>query len=267
MPAIIVLALLSLFSTYSFLLNAAGPITHAYLAEKWFAQCSNYTEEEKHSFILGTFFPDIRYLGVADRDETHEAGLSVNDFLQPQSPFSAGKKLHCLVDEMRERFVIEKDIYTYLKNIPQVPQDHLSSLLKLIEDEILYQESSWHLVSQGLANVDQEELALNIPSMSLEMWHKLLASYFRQPPTETLNKLSLLKMNFMDVPSYVVEIWSAMLPVLSKDEVFRQYTKEMVEHIEKSLQPCRLPRCNKNLFSKWESSEFECFLIRGHKIK
>lgn len=52
----------------------AAPITHVALTEKIFNNIfHNYDKKE---FIIGTSFPDIRYLGTIDREKTR---LSVNN--------------------------------------------------------------------------------------------------------------------------------------------------------------------------------------------
>ena len=52
----------------------AAPITHIVLASKVYDQFfSNFSKKD---FLIGTSFPDIRYLKVIDRNTTHFNGLS-----------------------------------------------------------------------------------------------------------------------------------------------------------------------------------------------
>ncbi|HPR92239.1 MAG TPA: hypothetical protein PLR64_03240, partial [Candidatus Dojkabacteria bacterium] len=47
----------------------AAPITHIVLSEKVLKKFFPRTEKKK--FLIGTSLPDIRYLGVVDRNATH----------------------------------------------------------------------------------------------------------------------------------------------------------------------------------------------------
>ena len=85
----------------------AAPITHIALTEKIFNNIfHNYDKKE---FIIGTSFPDIRYLGTIDREKTH---LSVNNLenINDKSSFISGMKFHALVDKVREDFLLSRNI-------------------------------------------------------------------------------------------------------------------------------------------------------------
>ncbi len=87
----------------------AAPITHIVLTQKIF---DKYFRRLDHQlFFIGTLLPDIRYLGVIDRKETHYKNLSIKD-LNGEKSFLAGLKFHSILDEVREKFIIENDIYS-----------------------------------------------------------------------------------------------------------------------------------------------------------
>lgn len=44
----------------------AAPLTHLVLAERIFQK--HFSDQHRKVFLQGTSFPDIRYLGVIDRD-------------------------------------------------------------------------------------------------------------------------------------------------------------------------------------------------------
>lgn len=83
----------------------AAPITHVVLTAKIF---DNFFQDKvKKDFFIGTLFPDIRYLKVIDRDQTHFSNLSISD-LKTEDSFLAGMKFHSMIDVVREKFILMK---------------------------------------------------------------------------------------------------------------------------------------------------------------
>jgi hypothetical protein len=144
------LFLLLLFNLVS--VDAAAPVTHVLLAEKWIEYKEHYNKKEKRAFILGTLFPDIRYLGVVTRNKTHEFELTISDLEKKQSPFIKGKRLHAWVDETREALVVKWNIYSKLKSIKD--QKYKATFLKLLEDEILYTQRDWQNIRHYLLTIE-----------------------------------------------------------------------------------------------------------------
>lgn len=58
----------------------AAPIAHIFCALALLQQ-GKIKVADKQSFILGTSFPDIRYLEVIKRDQTHEKNVNWNDVI------------------------------------------------------------------------------------------------------------------------------------------------------------------------------------------
>lgn len=110
----------------------ANQITHIVLAEKLSDRLFSIFDRE--AFLIGTVFPDIRYLKVIERDKTHFKGLSFQDILDEKNSFIAGMKYHSLVDEVREKYMIENGVYTFIP-----PSKYITQALKIFEDEVLYQ--------------------------------------------------------------------------------------------------------------------------------
>ena len=90
-------------------LHAAGPITHAFLAELFFKQFPKYDSEEQKAFRLGTLFPDVRYLGTIPREETHFPEMTLEEVLEETNPFLAGMKFHSYVRKERVETVSKRD--------------------------------------------------------------------------------------------------------------------------------------------------------------
>lgn len=212
---------------------AAGPIMHAYLADKWIHTREHYTSEQKGSFIRGTLFPDIRYLGVLSRKETHIKEVSLQDLKSEKNPFIKGTKFHAFVDEEREKMVVKWGVYDKLKNIPG--QSYISTFLKMLEDEILYQDSNWSDVKEYLTSLDEDEKHMKVSTDTLVRWHKMLIDSFNTLPSKQFERLSKRDKYFLNVPPKVVKRWSKILPVLAQDPEMRLYVSDLVKHFDIAL--------------------------------
>lgn len=153
----------------------ANQITHVALAEKKYTEL--FSKFEKADFFIGTIFPDIRYLGVIEREKTHDKDFLLPDILNDRNTaFRAGVKYHCLVDAVREKFVTERGLYAL------VPQSkYITQAVKCLEDEIYYPEVlSWAAYSNMLEKVLPEETAYGISPEDVTRWHKLLFGLLQQ---------------------------------------------------------------------------------------
>ncbi|MBU2564135.1 hypothetical protein KKA23_00925 [Patescibacteria group bacterium] len=156
----------------------ATPITHIVLTEKVFNKY--FSDKNKEDFYIGTIFPDIRYLGVIDRDKTHFPlkCLKLEDIKKEQNSFIAGLKFHSLIDDIREKFVKSKDIYLL---IPE--SKYKIQTLKILEDELYYNKvNNWKQFINFLDNILPEELSFNIKEKDIGRWHNILQDYFSQKP-------------------------------------------------------------------------------------
>lgn len=208
--------LLLVFSSTSF---AAGPITHIYFADK----CLEFIDiNDRTLFNQGNLFPDIRYLGSITREATHEPNVTFEDVVCASSPFQSGTRLHALLDGLREAYVVETGIYAALA---EVDRGYSAALLKLIEDELLYDEISSDLVIRQLEQISEEELATGISAETLQLWHWILTQYFKFRPKVLLKKLARLNQPFFHVPAETILFWSEIFPSLVEDPRF-------IEHVE-----------------------------------
>lgn len=171
---IVILILMGLLS-----LEAAAPVTHVYLTKRFFKAFPKYTKSEQNAFMVGTLFPDIRYLGEASRETTHFHGLSLHDVLSETDPFMAGVKFHSYVDEVREALLVEAKLYDKVRE--KVPL-HTATFIKIAEDEILYQESYLSDVLVALITMYPQEREFNISDETLSKWHKVLTHYMVASP-------------------------------------------------------------------------------------
>lgn len=160
----------------------AAPITHIILALVILKSglLPNFNEKE---FIIGTSFPDIRYLGVIDRKATHAKNVTLAMIAQEKDAFKAGMLFHALVDRVREDFMVKHNVYA------MVPKSKYSSqLLKFNEDHILYPlitEWEWKKLGNYFDTILQQEQAFGIATSSLKQWHSFLKNYCSSRPTST----------------------------------------------------------------------------------
>lgn len=200
------------------------PITHAALAREWMALHGPKEERAVDEFIIGTLFPDIRYVTDDARSSTHVANVKLQDILAASTPFNAGKLLHCYVDEQREKWVVEWGVYDLLVDLPSSQR---GSFLKLVEDEILYDRDHHEKLSSFFL-FPQEELESGISMGALVKWHALLAGYFRTAPSGQLRDLKRLKQGVFHVSPEVVAAWADALPEVAQRPEMHRYVKRLV---------------------------------------
>lgn len=153
----------------------ALPITHIVLTEKIIDKF--FKDKNKKDFFVGTSFPDIRYLGVIDRSKTHYSNLSINDLRSDES-FLAGLKFHSILDETREKFILENNIYSLCPESKYITQS-----LKFLEDEIFYDHiKDWSVYIEYFNQVLECEKFYKIKQEYIIKWHKILQKYFQYKP-------------------------------------------------------------------------------------
>ena len=168
----------------------AAPITHIILAEKVFNQ--QFPNLSKDKFLVGTSFPDIRYLRVIKREQTHSKN-TLSEIKLAES-FEAGRQFHCLVDTVRENYIQKNDVYSIIPESKLIMQS-----LKLFEDELFYERlNNWNEIVNYFDEVVDKELKYPIEKDSIFKWHKLLQYYFSQKPTPETRKVLFEAIYFND---------------------------------------------------------------------
>lgn len=223
------LMLSTLFSSFAF---SAAPVTHVVFAEKWMKVNCRYTEEQKKACLVGTLFPDIRYIAKIERDKTHDAHVTLSQLRTEKSAFLCGKKLHSYIDEERAQFIQQKGVYDILMQRFKVPKEHIASFLKFLEDELFYAQLNSEKTCAALLSLDKEEKNSQIELPTLKKWHALLGLYFSQKPSETFADLAILKRGYFGVSAEECARWSTLLPTLAKEKFFQDYAKELMQHFD-----------------------------------
>lgn len=156
----------------------ATQITHIAVAQNLFDRY--FSQHSKRDFFIGTVFPDIRYLGGVSRDATHYYDLTFVDLTNESNAFLAGLKLHCLLDQVREAFVVREGVYSLFTTT-----EKKYSVPKLLEDELFYGTvMTWPEIIDYFDTILTEETAYGVSSDHIVKWHRNLQRYFAQPPTD-----------------------------------------------------------------------------------
>jgi hypothetical protein len=131
----------------------------------------NNIDEKK--YFIGNVFPDIRYLRVISRDETHPKNPELEKLQKIDDPFKLGVYTHSFVDWEREKTLKRLGMYDEVEN-----ETITKTAMKLVEDEILYPYyNNWKALSSYLEAILPEEESL-VPRNAILKWHNLLEQYF-----------------------------------------------------------------------------------------
>lgn len=199
----------------------ATPILHTNFAYRFLDHhFLEYTEKEAQEFILGVLYPDVRYLQVIDREVTHEFDVQLADVLAADTPFLAGIKLHCFIDELRDRHIEETGIY---ERLARFPQENINLFLKLIEDEMLYSDQQSNFAKKCLDEVITEEFLHGLTLHTMRTWHRVLSQYFSNPPGTILRRLRQFGLGLFGVDSEEIALWSRSLSQIVTTEDFQEY--------------------------------------------
>jgi hypothetical protein len=156
----------------------ASQITHVPYAKKVLDQFLSGEAVDQRKYFVGTLFPDIRYYGVMERDQSHAQNPTLLGLLDIKGDFEKGMYAHALVDVERERLLQKTGIYDLLGKNPYV-----TNALKIIEDEFTHDLiPEWSKYIDYLNDILDEEINL-VPKEVVQKWHGILQVYFSQKPT------------------------------------------------------------------------------------
>lgn len=214
--------------------NAAGPVTHVYLGQKWLAQFApHYTPEQKQQFLLGTVFPDIRYLGPVKRQQTHFNGMTLQRVMAAGSPFEQGMYFHSFVDEFRDKYVRKKGI---MKKIEYTEESKSDLFLKLVEDQIISSKNDFTDFRNHLVIIPQEEKNFGIDEKILNEWHIGLALYFSTQPIYLLSQISFFDTSMFHIEPQLIKQLSEALPKYAQNQFFIDHVQNLLTHFENELE-------------------------------
>jgi len=225
--------LLIIVCLLSFELFAAAPAMHVTLGGKWLATFApEYTEEEKKLFLLGTVFPDIRYLGVIKREQTHYKGMTLAKVYAAKSPFNRGMLFHSYVDEFRERCVRKSGIE---KALSEVPRRQQGTFLKLLEDQILHSTYKWSEFKKFLITIPDDEKAFGLEMSALTQWHTGLSLYFATTPSNILQQVGMFEQSILTLDATTIKAWGLLLPKYAADPQMKKHVEELLHAFDEAF--------------------------------
>lgn len=207
--------------------QCGAPIMHLVLAQRWLDCQDKYTPAERDAFLVGTLYPDIRYVTPLSREATHKSGVTLEQVSEASTSFLAGLLLHCYIDEWRAGLVRKWDALELVGKAPRA-----DTLLKLVEDELLYAEYRERPFSP-LLHYEKDELAAGIDREDVVKWHTLLAKYLSQRPSQILAQFKRARRSIFDVDAETVAIWSEEVPLLAKKPEAQEYVDRILSEFER----------------------------------
>ena len=198
----------------------SAPITHIVLADKVFD--THFSGMSKKEFLIGTSFPDIRYLGVIERDKTHFRNITLED-VKKADGFQAGFLFHSLVDGVRIKYMKSSGIYDLLS------ESRYLQPIKFAEDEQLYGKiDSWGEIVDMFESILQEELDFGIQEKDLRQWHTSYQKYFSKKPTPSQREILFKNANHPQ--DKVLDIEECVSNIRTNTKV-----KEIIENLYKDF--------------------------------
>ncbi|HYC79681.1 MAG TPA: hypothetical protein VEC17_01495 [Candidatus Binatia bacterium] len=202
----------------------ASQITHLVLADKVYEKL--FFRFDKQLFYCGNIFPDIRYLKVIGREQTHFQKVTLKEILSETDPFVAGMKLHSLVDEVLEKFMQAKKVYELCP-----PSDYVTQTYKLYQDEMYYGKiTDWKNISTFLGNF--REAKFNIPSEHVNFWYDVMTRYASNSPTDESREAVITSIGF---PESVAKKMNSDISLMRGNEKLTQRLEEFYESFDKLI--------------------------------
>lgn len=189
----------------------ATQITHIVHAEKLRERF--FPQVNRDEFLIGTVFPDIRYLGGISREQTHAFSGDWEGVLAQTSSFEAGRQLHCLIDLARETYLTEEGLYEIL---PEMPDRY--SVPKFVEDVLLYDDvQDWPSIVAGFKKALSEEIDFGAPLEHIQRWHANLQQYFSSPPSNVSRMAHGRGLGFSD--ERIATLNANIADILARDDI------------------------------------------------
>jgi hypothetical protein len=154
----------------------AAPVGHIVCALAFLNSDATHIAD-RNAFLVGTNFPDIRYISDVHRSITHkleDEGLAY--VLAASSSFEIGRRFHVFVDHEREKHMKAHDAYRFVKNGPLKTQ-----MLKIIEDHIMFNKLKGKFDPYVVfGRVYEDEQKFFVTDAQIKTWHSLLTTYLDQ---------------------------------------------------------------------------------------
>ncbi|MFC1842900.1 hypothetical protein ACFLYU_04545 [Candidatus Dependentiae bacterium] len=180
----------------------SAPIAHIVLALLMLPK--HFPDKDVKEFIIGTSFPDIRYLGSIEREKTHYKNITLDMIKKAKSSFEAGMLFHSLVDETRKKYMLQNRVYEIIPNTKNSIR-----CLKFFEDILVYDQiQNWDQIADYFDTILFEETLFGIPEHDIKKWHQLIQLYCKKRICPQ-NGLSLyLIFTYTKIPKIIINCFA-----------------------------------------------------------
>lgn len=197
-------------------------ITHTVLSHKVFDKF--FADTHKESFFIGTIFPDIRVLGVVERDRTHFKNLRLKNVVSEDS-FLTGFRFHSLVDEAREQFMRERNVYELCPE-----SKYVELALKRLEDEMLYEKiENWGEFIAYLNTILPQQIEFGVDLATIKKWHGTIQEYFSQKPSAMFRVALSAKIGIQE---YGIEEINRLVETMKENQEIERVIEEFYDTFE-----------------------------------
>ncbi len=205
-----------------------APITHIVFAQR--AQKQHFPEKELKSFLVGTSLPDIRFLGVLEREHTHKQGVLISDIVAA-TDFDAGFLFHSFLDSAEANYYLANNITKFFPK--GTTYEAARDVIKLLQDELLYDEiEDWEFYSHFFDRVLQEELKVGLTRADVEKWHEMLKVLLSKKPNEEAIRL-VYGENFINLSPSRIEQVIKGLSTSRKNKELINFSRKLYEDFDK----------------------------------
>ena len=213
---------------------SANPITHIYLTEQWLQFNSTFTEKQASAFIVGNLYPDIEYLETTKIAETHLLNVTLDDIDKAPDAFTAGVLLHSYVDEQRDDIIAVSNIYNCFQEVAS--SGHLDTLLKLVEDEMIYDKIDVLATFNALQKFPLQEKKQGLTMQDLQEWHLFLSLYISVRPSDIIKYLADTNETLLDVPAETVKLWNKHFIAFTQKPEVKAYVEELTQNFSNEFE-------------------------------
>jgi len=212
----------------------SAPVAHIFLALLMLPK--HFPDKNPKEFIIGTSFPDIRYLGKISRETTHPNHVTLDMVKKEKSSFKAGMLFHALVDETRYKYMQNQNIY---KIIPE--NKYSDTSLKFFEDILLYDKvKNWKKIIAYFDTILYEETMFGATKSHVKKWHCLIKSYLSKRITPHSSLTLYMTIKYTAIPKVILQYFAL---ILLKTKLLPQ----KIDHILLSMEQFAKNKALKNI--------------------
>jgi len=221
----------------------AAPIGHIFLSLVMLS--SSLADKSEKEFILGTSFPDIRYITKLDREKTHLENITLDQIKNAKTSFRSGFLFHSFVDEAREKYLQKHNAYDL------APQSKYASFcMKFCEDQMLHEKiKNLAGITQYFNTITPEEYDFGIDEKNIKQWHSFIKQYCGHQ-----NAVKHVLTLYFSYQKYMPHLISkAIASTMVKLKLFPARIREMIDVMDEIQKNEKLKTILMNFYENFET--------------